>query len=205
MNKSQFQKAANISAELAARWFQPIDAAMAEFGITSIDDQAMFIAQVGHESGGFSHIVENLNYSADGLLATFGKYFDAESAQEYGRTPGHPANQQAIANIVYANRMGNSYPGSNDGWNYRGRGLIQITGHDNYRDCGTGLGTDLLLVPQLLEQDEYAARSAAWFYAAKGCLKHSGDVKAVTKIINGGTNGLDDRQARYDKAKSVLV
>ncbi|HDT2078313.1 TPA: glycoside hydrolase family 19 protein [Enterobacter roggenkampii] len=205
MNKSQFQKAANISAELAARWFQPIDAAMAEFGITSIDDQAMFIAQVGHESGGFSHIVENLNYSADGLLATFGKYFDAESAQEYGRTPEHPANQQAIANIVYANRMGNSFPGSNDGWNYRGRGLIQITGHDNYRDCGTGLGTDLLLVPQLLEQDEYAARSAAWFYAAKGCLKHSGDVKAVTKIINGGTNGLDDRQARYDKAKSVLV
>lgn len=139
------------------------------------------------------------------MLATFGKYFDAESAQQYGRTNEHAANQQAIANIVYANRMGNGYPGSNDGWNYRGRGLIQITGHDNYRDCGTGLGTDLLLVPQLLEQDEYAARSAAWFYAAKGCLKHSGDVKAVTKIINGGTNGLDDRQARYDKAKSVLV
>lgn len=205
MNKSQFQKATNISADLAARWFQLIDAAMTEFGITSADDQAMFIGQVGHESGGFTRIVENLNYSADGLLATFGKYFDAESAQQYGRTTEHAANQQAIANIVYANRMGNGYPGSNDGWNYRGRGLIQITGHDNYRDCGAGLGVDLLLTPQLLEQDEYAARSAAWFYAAKGCLKHSGDVKAVTKIINGGTNGLDDRQTRYDKAKSVLV
>lgn len=205
MNKSQFQKAANISADLAARWFQPIDAAMNEFGITSADDQAMFIAQVGHESAGFTRIVENLNYSADGLLATFGKYFDAESAQQYGRTTEHAANQQAIANIVYANRMGNGYPGSNDGWNYRGRGLIQITGHDNYRDCGAGLGTDLLLVPQLLEQDDYAARSAAWFYVAKGCLKYTGDVKAVTKIINGGINGLDDRQARYDKAKSVLV
>lgn len=203
MNKSQFQKAANISAELAARWFQPIDAAMAEFGITSIDDQAMFIAQVGHESGGFTCIVENLNYSVEGLKATFGKYFPGNTAEQYGRTATQPANQKAIANIVYAHRMGNV--AENDGWNYRGRGLIQITGHDNYRDCGAGLGADLLLVPQLLEQDEYAARSAAWFYAAKGCLKYSGDVKAVTKIINGGTNGLDDRQTRYDKAKSVLV
>ncbi len=203
MNKSQLQQAAGISADLAARWYQPLTAAMKEFGIESKDDQAMFIAQVGHESGGFSRIVENLNYSADGLLATFGKYFTADTAQQYGRTADHPADQKSIANIVYANRMGNVE--LNDGWNYRGRGLIQITGHDNYRDCGTGLGTDLLLVPQLLEQDDYAARSAAWFYAAKGCLKHSGDVKAVTKIINGGTNGLDDRQARYDKAKSVLV
>lgn len=203
MNKSQFQKAAHISAELAARWFQPIDAAMVEFGITSIDDQAMFIAQVGHESGGFTCIVENLNYSVEGLKATFGKYFPGNTAEQYGRTATQPANQKAIANIVYAHRMGNV--SENDGWNYRGRGLIQITGHDNYRDCGAGLGADLLLVPQLLEQDDYAARSAAWFYAAKGCLKHSGDVKAVTKIINGGTNGLDDRQARYDKAKSVLV
>jgi putative chitinase len=203
MNKSQFQKAANISAELAARWFQPIDTAMAEFGITSADDQAMFIAQVGHESGGFTRIVENLNYSADGLKATFGKYFTTETAQQYGRTAEHPANQQAIANIVYAHRMGNVE--ENDGWNYRGRGLIQITGHDNYRDCGAGLGADLLLIPQLLEQDEYAVRSAAWFYSAKGCLKRSGDITAVTKIINGGTNGLDDRQARYDKAKTVLL
>lgn len=205
MNKSQFQAAAGISAELAARWFKPVSTAMVEFGITSADDQAMFIAQVGHESGGFSRIIENLNYSVNGLLATFGKYFDAESAEKYGRTSEHPANQQAIANIVYANRMGNGYPGSNDGWNYRGRGLIQITGRDNYRDCGAGLKTDLLLVPQLLEQDEYAARSAAWFYVSKGCLKRTGDITAVTKIINGGTNGLDDRKSRYEKAKSVLA
>src|SRR5690606_30523055 len=188
MNKSQFQKAANISAELAARWFQPINAAMAEFGITSTDDQAMFIAQVGHESGGFTRVVENLNYSVEGLKATFGKYFPGNTAEQYGRTATQPANQKAIANIVYAHRMGNV--AENDGWNYRGRGLIQITGHDNYRDCGAGLSADLLLVPQLLEKDEYAARSAAWFFAAKGCLKHSGDIKAVTKIINGGTNGL---------------
>lgn len=203
MNKSQLQKAANLSAALASRWFQPLKAAMKEFGIESADDQAMFIAQVGHESGGFTRIVENLNYSADGLKATFGKYFPGDTAQLYGRTADHPANQKAIANIVYAHRMGNIE--ENDGWNYRGRGLIQITGHDNYRDCGAGLGADLILSPQLLEQDEYAARSAAWFFASKGCLKRSGDIKAVTKIINGGTNGLDDRKARYEKAKSVLV
>ncbi|EBY1391006.1 glycoside hydrolase family 19 protein [Salmonella enterica subsp. enterica serovar Wagenia] len=203
MNESQFQQAAGISAELAARWYPHITAAMSEFGITAPLDQAMFIAQIWHESGGFTRIVENLNYSADGLKATFGKYFPGDTAQLYGRTADHPANQKAIANIVYAHRMGNIE--ENDGWNYRGRGLIQITGHDNYRDCGAGLGADLILSPQLLEQDEYAARSAAWFFASKGSLKRSGDIKAVTKIINGGTNGLDDRKARYEKAKSVLV
>ncbi|HGV8782770.1 TPA: glycoside hydrolase family 19 protein [Salmonella enterica subsp. enterica serovar Typhimurium] len=203
MNESQFQQAAGISAELAARWYPHITAAMSEFGITAPLDQAMFLAQIGHESGGFTRIVENLNYSADGLKATFGKYFPGDTAQLYGRTADHPANQKAIANIVYAHRMGNIE--ENDGWNYRGRGLIQITGHDNYRDCGAGLGADLILSPQLLEQDEYAARSAAWFFASKGSLKRSGDTKAVTKIINGGTNGLDDRKARYEKAKSVLV
>ncbi|HEC8771706.1 TPA: glycoside hydrolase family 19 protein [Salmonella enterica subsp. enterica serovar Litchfield] len=203
MNESQFQQAAGISAELAARWYPHITAAMSEFGITAPLDQAMFLAQIGHESGGFTRIVENLNYSADGLKATFGKYFPGDTAQLYGRTADHPANQKAIANIVYAHRMGNIE--ENDGWNYRGRGLIQITGHDNYQDCGAGLGADLILSPQLLEQDEYAARSAAWFFASKGSLKRSGDIKAVTKIINGGTNGLDDRKARYEKAKSVLV
>ncbi|EBM0613024.1 TPA: glycoside hydrolase family 19 protein [Salmonella enterica] len=203
MNESQFQQAAGTSAELAARWYPHITAAMSEFGITAPLDQAMFLAQIGHESGGFTRIVENLNYSADGLKATFGKYFPGDTAQLYGRTADHPANQKAIANIVYAHRMGNIE--ENDGWNYRGRGLIQITGHDNYRDCGAGLGADLILSPQLLEQDEYAARSAAWFFASKGSLKRSGDIKAVTKIINGGTNGLDDRKARYEKAKSVLV
>lgn len=203
MTKDQFKKAANISAELAARWFQLLDAAMREFGIQSSDDQAMFIAQVGHESGSFERIVENLNYSVSGLKATFGKYFPAATAEQYGRTATQPANQKVIANIVYAHRMGNI--AEDDGWNYRGRGLIQITGHDNYRDCGAGLGADLLLVPQLLEQDEYAARSAAWFFVSKGCLKRSGDITAVTKIINGGTNGLDDRNARYEKAKSVLI
>lgn len=202
MNQLQFQKAANISEALATRWFEHIDAAFNEFGINLKDDQAMFIAQTGHESGSFSRTLESLNYSVDGLRATFGRYFPGDTAQRYGRTSARPADQQAIANIVYANRMGNT--GENDGWNYRGRGLIQITGHDNYRDCGTGLGVDLLREPQLLEQDSYGARSAAWFYTARGCLKRSGDILAVTQIINGGTNGLADRETRYQIALAAL-
>lgn len=99
--------------------------------------------------------------------------------------------------------MGNNTPG--DGWNYRGRGLIQVTGLNNYRDCGNGLKVDLLENPELLAQGEYAARSAAWFFASKGCMKYTGDIARVTLIINGGRNGIDDRRARYVTASKVLA
>ncbi|HHN5790740.1 TPA: glycoside hydrolase family 19 protein, partial [Enterobacter hormaechei] len=92
-----------------------------------------------------------------------------------------------------------------DGWKYRGRGLKQITGLSNYRSCGQALKLDLVTHPELLEQDEYAARSAAWFYSSRGCLLHSGDVERVTLLINGGRNGLDKRRALFNLAKSVLV
>ncbi|HHS2250661.1 TPA: glycoside hydrolase family 19 protein [Salmonella enterica subsp. enterica] len=203
MNQQQFQQAAGISAGLSARWYPHITAAMSEFGITAPLDQAMFLAQIGHESGGFTRIVENLNYSADGLKATFGKYFPGDTAQLYGRTADHPANQKAIANIVYAHRMGNIE--ENDGWNYRGRGLIQITGLENYTRCGVALKLDLVANPGQLELERHAARSAAWFFVIKGCLKYSGDLVRVTQIINGGQNGIGDRRERFEKAKSVLV
>ncbi|THD51874.1 glycoside hydrolase family 19 protein, partial [Enterobacteriaceae bacterium ML5] len=100
MNKSQFQKAANISADQGSRWFTCINATFAEFGITEPLAQAMFIAQVGHESSGFTRITENLNYTPEGLRATFKKYFSEEEAQQFGRTAAHPANQEGIANKV---------------------------------------------------------------------------------------------------------
>ncbi|EPJ1886042.1 glycoside hydrolase family 19 protein [Enterobacter asburiae] len=209
MNQSQFQKAAGLSAELAARWFQPVSDSMKEFGITKPVDQAMFIAQIGHESGGYTTLVESLNYAADRLVPTFGSHrITTQQAAALGRTATQPANQKAIANLVYGGEWGKKNLGNQtagDGWKYRGRGLKQITGLSNYRSCGLALKLDLVSYPELLERDEYAARSAAWFYVSHGCLLHSGDVERVTLLINGGRNGLDERRRRYNLAKSVLV
>lgn len=203
MDLEQFQKAADISAGLAARWFPHIDAAMKEFGITAATDQAMFIAQVGHESGGFRQIVESLNYTPGALVAVFGKRITRQQANVLGRTTAQSARQDAIANLVYANRLGNKASG--DGWKYRGRGLIQITGLDNYRECGAALKLDLVTKPELLELELQAARSAAWFYTSKGCMAYGADVDRVTRIINGGLNGIDDRKVRYNKARAALM
>ncbi len=202
MNQQQFQKAAGLSAGLAARWFPHIDAAMKEFGITAPADKAMFIAQAGHESDGFTAVVENLNYTPAALVATFGKRITQQQASALGRTAGHPARQDAIANLVYSNRLGNK--AASDGWKFRGRGLIQVTGLANYRDCGAALKLDLVTSPELLEQELHAARSAAWFYTSKGCMAYA-DINRVTRIINGGLNGIDDRKARYNKARAALL
>ena len=208
MNQSQFQKAAGISAGLAARWFPHIVAAMKEFGITAAIDQAMFIAQVGHESTGFTQLVESFNYSVAGLnsFVRAGRLTQGQ-ANSLGRRQGEPSlpleRQRAIANLVYSKRMGNNGP--TDGWFYRGRGLIQTTGLNNYRDCGAALKVDLVKQPELLAQDEYAARSAAWYFVKYGCLKYTDDLMRVTQITNGGQNGIDDRRVRYLSAKKVLA
>ena len=208
MNINQFQKASGINDALAIRWFPHIDAAMKEFGITKPEDQAMFIAQVGHESTGFNHLIESFNYSVTGLagFVRAGRITQGQ-ANSLGRRQGELSlpfeRQRAIANLVYSKRMGNNGP--TDGWFYRGRGLIQITGLNNYRDCGNGLKVDLVKQPELLAQDEYAARSAAWFFSTKGCMKYPGDLVRVTQIINGGQNGIDDRRARYAAARKALL
>lgn len=203
MNQQQFQMAAGISVGLAARWFPHIDAAMKEFGITSPADQAMFIAQAGHESSSFELLVESFNYSVEGLKKTFGPRLTPYQCEMLGRVDKKQvAHQLQIANLVYGGRMGNKDAG--DGWKYRGRGLIQITGLNNYRDCGTALKLDLISTPELLEQDRHAARSAAWFYTSKGCMAYA-DINRVTRLINGGLNGLDDRKARYNKARAALM
>jgi putative chitinase len=209
MNQSQFQRAAGLDELQAARWFVHITAAIAKYGIVEPVDQAMFIAQIGHESGGFRVLVENLNYVSNRLVPLFGsRRITQQQASKYGRTASHPANQEAIANIVYGGEwgrinLGNTEPG--DGWQFRGRGLIQITGRSNYRTCGIALGLDLLSIPDTLLQDEYAALSATWFYVSRGCLNHSGDLERITRIINGGLNGLEDRCRRFNTAISILA
>lgn len=204
MNQQQFQQVAGISAGLTARWYPHITVAMSEFGITAPLDQAMFIAQTGHESVGFTVLRESFNYSVEALKKTFGKRLTPYQCGMLGRIDGRQvAHQPQIANLVYGGRMGNKDAG--DGWKYRGRGLIQITGLENYTRCGVALKLDLVANPGQLELERHAARSAAWFFVTKGCLKYSGDLVRVTQIINGGQNGIGDRRERFEKAKSVLV
>ena len=161
----------------------------------------MFLAQCGHKSSSFKHLEENLNYSALALLANFHVHFrDLAEAEQYARRP------EKIANRVYANRMGNGDESSGDGWRYRGRGLIQITGRWNYRQFGNALGMDIEGSPDKLLIPRYAALSAGWYWSTNGCAgpARKGDVPVVTRIINGGSNGLADRMQRYANALDAL-
>jgi predicted chitinase len=170
-----------------------------EAAIYDIDTRtrlAHFLGQLFHESGYLRHTVENLNYSTEGLLKTFRKYFTPDLARTYARQP------ERIANRVYALRMGNGDERSCDGWKFRGRGLVQVTGKDNYRALGKWLGVDLLSNPDRVAT-EYAAHSAVWFWTVNNLNRwaDTDDVTLVTKIINGGTNGLADRIALTNRAK----
>lgn len=175
--------------------------AMDLFRITGRLRVAAFLAQVGHESGQLRTMVENLNYSAEGLIRTWPKRFNLTTATNVARKP------EQIANIVYASRLGNGPAVTGDGWRYRGRGLIQVTGWVNYQACGSALGLDLLAKPELLEQPTYAALSAAWFWSSNGLneLADAGQFEAITRRINGGLNGQPERLKLWAKASSVLA
>lgn len=161
-----------------------------------------FIAQVAHESSGFRVTKENLNYSDEGLLGTFGRYFEnTEIALEYARDP------EKIANRVYANRMGNGDEASGDGWKYVGRGLIQLTGKNNYIALGKYLELDLTDEPSVIsDHPVYATMTATWYWTEHELNRYADEdnLEKITRIINGGLNGLEDRKAYLNRAKQVL-
>ncbi|MFL6614102.1 MAG: glycoside hydrolase family 19 protein [Pantoea agglomerans] len=206
LTANSFQLATGVSNALRDAWYPHIAASLSAFQISTPLRQAHFLAQTGHESAGFLKVEEGLNYSENALTAMFGKRITAEQARAYGRNAMHPANQKMIASIIYANRNGNGDVDSGDGYRYRGRGLIQITGKANYEALVKQLGADVVANPDLLLGYRFAAMSAAAWWKNHGLneLADSDDVTRITRIINGGTNGLDDRKSRLSKSKGIL-
>lgn len=206
LTASDFQRATGVTNALRDAWYPHIVASFSAFQISTPLRQAHFLAQTGHESAGFLKVEEGLNYSENALTSMFGKRITAEQARAYGRNALHPANQKMIASIIYANRNGNGGVDSEDGYRYRGRGLIQITGRANYAALVKQLGADVVADPDLLLGYRFAAMSAAAWWKNHGLneLADSDDVSRITRIINGGTNGLDDRKSRLIKAKGIL-
>jgi len=206
LTASSFQRATGVSNSLRDTWYPHIAASLSAFQISTLLRQAHFLAQTGHESAGFLKVEEGLNYSENALTAKFGKRITAEQARAYGRNAMHPANQKMIASIIYANRNGNGDVNSGDGYRYRGRGLIQITGRENYEALVKQLGADVVANPDLLLGYRFAAMSAAAWWKNHGLneLADSDDVTRITRVINGGTNGLDDRKSRLSKSKGIL-
>jgi len=206
LTANSFQQATGVSNALRDAWFPHIAASLSAFQITTPLRQAHFLAQTGHESAGFLKVEEGLNYSENALTAMFGKRITAEQARAYGRNAMHAANQKMIASIIYANRNGNGDVASGDGYRYRGRGLIQITGKANYAALVKQMGADVVANPDLLLGYRFAAMSAAAWWKNNGLneLADSDDVTRITRIINGGTNGLDDRKSRLSKSKGIL-
>jgi putative chitinase len=165
---------------------------------------AQFLAQCAHESGGFKHTVENLNYSAKGLRAVFSKYFTTEQAERYARKP------ELIAARVYADRIGNGNEMSGDGWRYRGRGYIQLTGRNNYLTFNHIVDDDVMESPDLVSA-KYPLLSAAWYWNSRSLNKLADNgaeietVKAITKKVNGGYHGLDSRVDYFKNYLGELV
>jgi putative chitinase len=181
------------------KWLGPLEEVFAKYDISTPQRQACFIGQCSHESGNFKTLQENLNYSAEGLMKTWPSRFPTkEVADQYARQPAK------IAGKVYNGRLGNT--SEEEASKFLGRGLIQLTGKENYEHCGSSLGVDLLSNPDWLLNPKYAALSAGWFWNKKGLnsLADASEIETMTKRINGGLIGLDDRKAKIAKALSVL-
>lgn len=195
----------NVPLTQATDYLGPLVEALDEAAINTPARVSAFLAQLGHESADFKFMAENLNYSAEALLATFPKYFNATTAAQYARQP------ERIANRVYASRMGNGPESSGDGWKYRGRGPIQLTGKDNYAAFTTAVGkkygVDFVRNPELVAQPRWGFKAAAWYWTTRNlnALADLGKFDDITYRINGGYKGKDDRYARYAVAKAALL
>lgn len=199
---SQLQQIMPRAGQRAEAFVAHLNNAMEEFSIDTPLRQAAFLAQAAHESNQLASLKENLNYSAARLRQVWPARFPTDQlAAAYANNP------QKLASKVYASRMGNGDEASGDGWAYCGRGIFQLTGKDNYARCGAALGIDLLTHPELVAGPEIAARSAAWFWYSKS-LNSLADNEAIgpmTKIINGGSLGINERIALFNVAKQVLA
>jgi putative chitinase len=183
------------------KWVDPFNQTFERFGILTSRQQAAWIGQCGHECANFRILEEGLNYSAAGLMKVWPKRFPTlEFASQYAKNP------KKIANLVYANRMGNRDEASGDGYRFRGRGCIQTTGSANYYHAGKALGVDFIMNPDLVAMPQYAALTAGFFWDTQklNALAEAGNNLALTKRINGGTLGLEDRVAHTNHALAVL-
>ncbi len=190
-------------------WYDALSVLLPDYDINTPRRVAAFIAQCSHESGGFAVLQENLNYKPQALRRLFPKYFTDDVIA--GQYCAKPNKQEAIANRIYANRMGNGDESSGDGYRFRGRGLIQLTGRSNYQNFADSIEVDgrplkIDEVPAYLETFEGAAQSACWFWETNSLNKWAdeGDILTLTKRINGGTIGLEDRKKHYEHALHVL-
>ena len=184
-------------------WYNAMNEYLPKFGITTAARVAGFVAQGQHESGDFTMLQENLNYSAKGLMGTFKKYFPDEAiANQYAK------KAEMIANRVYGGRMGNGPEASGDGYKFRGRGVLQLTGRANYTQCSRDLFSDDTLVnnPDLVRTPEYAIITACWFWYKNKLneICDTGDIVLLSKRINGGTIGLEDRIKHWNDALDVF-
>jgi putative chitinase len=188
--------------KISVDWVEPLEEVFHRYEINTPERQAAFIGQCAHESMNFTRLEENMNYSAEGLMKTWPSRFPTlESAKPYHRNP------EKIANKVYAGRMGNGPEETGEGWLYHGRGLIQLTGKDNYTLAGDALNMDFIHSPDYVLVPKYAALTAGWFWNKRNLNKEADakDFTGMTKKINGGILGLDDRIAHIKHAQEVLT